>query len=270
MLRLRKPKPFELLSEFQSVRREAEAIQQAFTKLPTNEIPARVAVAREMLAKSVRANQVLFDFLARFSPTAAKQLKFKLENHERVSEKLLTDLPDQTIPGREVIINDRISTMFQFIDINQQLADIVFVTAMETTKRTGRPPPEQLDEYLQSQLHKLDGDYAKLYEGAWKALEAEGNPDRFRQCAASARELVIRLVGAKGSQRRNELRGLLDGNREASLAESLANTVEELYETLSKGVHSEIDFETALLCIKITEHLTRYLFERGYSSTHSC
>jgi hypothetical protein len=66
------------------------------------------------------------------------------------------------------------------------------------------------------------------------------------------------------NERKSRLRAVLKEDREVRLVESLANTIDELYETLSKGVHGEVDFETALLCLRVTEHLVRYLLARGY------
>jgi len=263
-LKLRKPKLHELWNDHKKLREEAETLLQAFKKLPVDQVGARLALAKEMVAKFVEASEIMLDFLERFTPTATKELRFKLDNHKRMWDDWLTKLPDPRIPNREVIINDRMTIMLDSIDFFQQLEGIVLLTAMETLKRTKGVPPEQLDEYLENRLRKLGNDYAALYEGAWNALESEENPDRFRQCAASARELVTHMIGAKGPQRRTELRRLLKEDRQVRLAESIAEAVDQLYETLSKGVHAQIDFETALLCVKLTEHLTRYLLECGY------
>lgn len=175
-MKLRRREPTELFENFKKLREEAQALLQAFKRLPADEVTARLAVARQVIDKSVSSYRAMLDFLERFSPTATKELRFKLKNHERMWEDWLTNLPDPKTPGYEALINDRLTMMLDS-DLYQQVASIAFLAAMEAvTKRT----PEQFEEYLEDQLHSdikkassrlfHDGHYSQSIFEAYKAL----------------------------------------------------------------------------------------------------
>jgi hypothetical protein len=65
--------------------------------------------------------------------------KRKLKKHERLWEDWLENLPGPRTPGREFVISDRMTQLSNSIDLYQQIADIVFLAAVETVKRTKVP-----------------------------------------------------------------------------------------------------------------------------------
>jgi hypothetical protein len=270
MVRLRRLRMQDLLEEYGKLRIETDAYMVAYKKIPLADTASRLKIAKEIIHSSARANEVMLKVIDRFSPTASKALSFKLKNHIQNAEEQLNE--DYTLPkfrgmSESVIksvINSTIDNSIMFTELIQQIIHIAFITAVEAIKRTKGKPQEELDEYLKSRLLKLGFEYVELYEGAWQALESEKS-DRFRHCATSTRELVKKFLGEKGSERRVRLKSILKSENEVKLAESLADSVEALYDVLSKGVHKEIDYETALLSLKVTEHLFRYIFERESS-----
>ena len=265
MVRLRRPSLRELAGEYLKLKSEADAFKAAFEGIPRSETSTRVRTAKEMLYKRGKAIEAIVRMVERFSPKAAKELSFKLKNHMKVVKDRFQTYYDSSPKFRNMpesmkkdIINSQIDISIDFSDINEQFASIVFVAVNEAMERTAGKPPVELDEYLKERLHSLNPKYAEFYEGSWEALESERH-DRFSHCAVSNRRLIHGLVGEKGLARRAKLKSISKSSVEARLVESLADTVDRLNEVLSKGVHKEIEYETALLSLRITEHLLRFI-----------
>jgi uncharacterized protein (TIGR02391 family) len=175
-MKLRRRDPTELLENLKRRREEAQALMQAFKRLPADDVTARLAVARQVVDKSVGSYRAMLDFLEKFSPTATKELRFKLKNHERMWEDWLTNLPSPTTPGYRALIDDRLRMMLDS-SLYEQFAGIAFLAAMEAF---GKKTTEQSGKYLADQLHNVikkvsnelfyDGHYAQAIFEAYKAV----------------------------------------------------------------------------------------------------
>ena len=100
-----------------------------------------------------------------------------------------------------------------------------------------------------------------MYLGAWEAFESK-NPDRYSHVSVSMRKLIEKLLGRNATEIKEKIHKISGSHTSTEFILSLAKTVISLRKALHKGVHEEIDRETALLTTRITEAIIEYLYEK--------
>jgi len=271
MFRLRKPRMENLLQKYLQLQRETEIHRKALENIPTEDTETRQKMVGDLLKLFVKTNIAQLQVIERFSPIVAKELKFKLENYEKTTlESFSKDylntpeirhLPENMRKNMiKNLTNNSVDSSLLFMDLVGQMNGLVFSACLETMNRTSGRPPEELDEYISRLVLKHFPEYVKPYKGAWQALESD-NLDRFRHCSASMRKIVDGILGKGSLNRKEALKSFSIFGAEADLIDALAETVNKIYVTLNKGIHGEIRHKTALLSIRITEHILRYLLE---------
>ncbi len=101
-----------------------------------------------------------------------------------------------------------------------------------------------------------------MYEGAWQALEYD-NPERIRHSSSSLRELVKLVINhGTGKTQKEKIKSILESDKETELVNSLADSMIALSGVLNKSVHANLEFDTALSNMKITEYLLHYILDK--------
>lgn len=270
-IRFRKPSLNKLMGEYEKLKSQTDILKEALEATSSKEIETRVKLAKKLIESFVRTVIAQADIIERFSPVAAKRLRFKALNWKKIKQEQFSKdymanaeirrLPKET---RQKLINgmrnDVVDSIPQFIELIRQIGDMIFITCFDSIKRTRGKPPMEIEAHINDLLSKHFPECAKRYEGAWKSLESD-NPDRFRHASTSMREIIREILGKSNETRKERLHGLSNSESEQNLMEALANTVEEIYRTLNKGTHSELEETMAILSIRITENILSYVLE---------
>jgi len=271
-LKLRKQSIKNLREEYLGCAKETEACKRAFEQTSVTEIDTREKIAKQYIQSFVRENLIKTDILSKISPSTAKLLKLKLTHWQEMtlaslSYNYLSDQKIMSISERErgnfirEMRGNSIKIVVDFMGIQQQFIDLPFNAAFEAVKHSGGKPSLESDEYLSNLLSKHFPNYSKYYQGAWKAFESD-NPDRFRHCSASLRELIRNILGDDKEARQTKLREFSNSETENDLIESLATAIYANDRILNKGVHSELEERIVALSIKTTEIILQYVLEK--------
>jgi len=260
-----------LFNEYQKSLSIAKELRNILENIPYENIEPRVSLTKKTLDRYYKAFDLSLKIIRRFSPTAAKLLREQLSNFKKLADEDLNRdyrilLKTKHIePSEDIIVNltnSTITRLMNFLNLHAKFFNLAIITTIETFKYTRGKPPMELNEYIRDILEKIDSSCAKLYEGAWNAFHSE-NPDRYRHMATSLRELLKKLLGDKPSKMKEKIKNISGSNTTSMFIISLADSIEKLYETLCKGVHGEIDKETALLSLRIMESIIEYLDGKG-------
>jgi hypothetical protein len=114
----------------------------------------------------------------------------------------------------------------------------------------------KLDELLSA----IDSRFANMLDGAWEAYYSD-NPDRYRQCLTSCRELlrqVLDQLGGEGTRRQRIVR-IIGSRSTAEVIDASVQMVESIYAAQSAGTHETRAQHQALFVLVETEHVLYYL-----------
>jgi hypothetical protein len=115
----------------------------------------------------------------------------------------------------------------------------------------------KLDEFLRN----LDIRFYNMHNGIWDAIFS-GGADAYRGAIASCRELlrqVIDTLASSGNTRKEKLESILGSTFRASLCDSIADLVNELYGFLSGQEHTDPSYDDMILAVRLTEYMLNYL-----------
>lgn len=235
-------------------------------------LDSMIEFVRRMYSHFFKAFESMIKIIGIYSPKTANSFNEMLNGFkEKTAEALNRDYrkPLGTIGltnrhSEEVAIRNAravFNVQIDFLLIFYNFIEKTFDTIEETMKRTRGKPPIEHNEYIYFKLKEVDESYAKMYLGAWEAFESK-NPERYRHVSTSTREIIRRLLGEKSEDRKKRIMEVSGSKTTTEFITSLAKAIDKLHDTLSKGVHREIDRETALLTIRITEAIIEYLYEK--------
>jgi hypothetical protein len=259
----------EIIEQMRYLEKETEAYKKAFEQTSEIEIETRMKVAIEYVNALVHEYTKRTEIIAKMSPDTAKSLKFKLYGlHEAVLANISKDYqasPElRTMPEEQIkrMRNEYLThVVSQSYKLPCQMIDLCLSACFETAERTKLDPFQEKDENISFLLSKHFPKSVLKYEGALESLESD-MPDKFRHASASMRELIVEVLGNGSRARKLSLQKFSSSESENNLVEALANTVDEINETLNKGVHAELEEKMVLLSIRITENILLYFLEK--------
>lgn len=257
----------ELLDEYALLSAKAETAREFYNNIPINERKNRFQAFRKWLELFVETNLYMIEVVKRFSPQTATILETQIRDYKKRAEELLKEeywkstrlvmlsegqLDDMT----KKMLNESMNT---FSAIHQKDVQMAFTVVVDTIKRVKGKLPLEPENRIKVALAEHDPRLAKIYEGAYRALESD-NPDRFRHCSISMRTLVDDLLGRKKEEIRESIKGHTKSKRESEILEALDRLVRTIDEAWNKGAHEEIQHETAMLATLTTELIMNHIF----------
>jgi hypothetical protein len=270
VVKLRRQSVQELLKEYQKLDLKSKVHKENYEKATkAGNTKQRLQSAKDMINNDILKYEIMIEVIKKFSPIVAKNLSTSLIGYkERVKDSLREDFAN--LPKLELFsekqLDDLINTFIEhdvnFLKIHGTHIAEVFMAVSDTIKRTTCKIIEEKDESLKKLLQEIDPKYADMYEGAWQALESD-NPERIRHSSSSLRKLVEQIVNlGAGKTRKEKVKSILKSKHETELVNALIDLVIALSGVLNKGVHEDLEFDTALFTMKITEYLLQYVLNR--------
>jgi hypothetical protein len=256
----------ELLRQYLELSEKTEAAKESFAGTPTNKRADLFENFRKWLVLYVATNRYMIEVINRFSPRTAKSLKFQIDTYSDRQRELLSEnywnRPEyRSFPEEQ--LNEHMREMLdqavQVGEIHEKEVNIAFVVAVDTLRRVKGEFPLEPEELILKALSKHNADLAKIYRGAYEALESD-NPDRFRHCSVSMRQIIDETFGKNSEERKKAIEKAARSKQESEILRSLEDLVASIDSAWNKGVHAEIQAETAFLAIKATELAVSYLF----------
>jgi hypothetical protein len=256
----------ELLRQYLDLTEKTNAAKEAFVGTPTNKRDDLFESFRKWMVLFVDRNRYMLEVINRFSPKIAKILKIQIDQYSDRQRELLSEshwnTPDYRLFPEEQL-NKHIRTMLNNAmdsgEIHEKEVNMAFVVAIDTFQRVKGEFPMEPEELILKALSKHDAGLANIYKGAYEALESD-NPDRFRHCSVSMRQIIDETFGENSEERKRVIEKAVRSKQESEILRSLEELVASIDRAWNKGVHAEIQAETAFLAIKATELAVSYLF----------
>jgi hypothetical protein len=135
------------------------------------------------------------------------------------------------------------------------------VSVAVTPTVTGGTEDTQITDELDAMLAKIDPQLVETRRGAWDAL-LSSSADKETQSMSSSRKLLLDTLkrAGKGSRPEDQIRSILLPKR-SSVIEASVDFLISIYDAQSEGVHGKMDFDTAVLVIRLTEYGLHYLLK---------
>jgi len=255
----------KLLEEWQLLEAKTETAKEVFKSIPIDERQGRLNAFRKWLELCTQTNLFMIEVVNRFSPSIGASLKRQILNQSERNKEVFEEETWKQMRSilSEQQFNEHVSKILEThmdgAEISQKEVEWVFVSIAETLRRVKGELPLEPQDRIKEALGKRDSRLAEVYEGAYRALESD-NPDRYRHCAASMRKMVDGMFGQTVEQTKETITSHVKTVEEIRILESLLGLVRSIDNAWNEGVHSEIQYETAILAIQATELLISYLF----------
>jgi hypothetical protein len=257
----------ELLHNYQLLREKTENAKDVYKQISITNKKEKFKAFNHWLELFGETHQYMIEVISRFSPENAKTLKSQLKGYlERQKEYATIEHWDKSeisslpIETKNRIISETLDdSMDKYSELQKKEINMVFIAILDTIKRVKGKlplyPEEKVRRILQEQYPKL----SDKYFGAYHALETD-NPDRYRHCSASMRTIIDDLIGDNSTDRKKFIETHSISNRDSEILEALYRLIKSIDDSLNKGVHSDIDYETVVLTIQATEIIIGHLF----------
>jgi len=256
----------ELLKQYLELTEKTNAAKESFAGTPTNKRDDLFENFRKWMVLCVDTNRYMIEVINRFSPRIAKSLKSQIDTYSDRQRELLSEshwnTPDYRLFTEEQLnkhIREMLDNAMQAGEIHKKEVDMAFVVAIDTLRRVKGEFPLEPEELILKALSKHNAGLARIYRGAYEALESD-NPDRFRHCSASMRQIIDETLGKNSEERKIAIEKAARSKQESEILRSLEDLVASIDRAWNKGVHAEIQAETAFLAIKATELAVSYLY----------
>jgi hypothetical protein len=206
--------------------------------------------------------------IERFSPQTAKLLRSQVMGYAKRQKKyskpnfLKNKANEFKLLSKDEFnkhVKSLIDSSVNYGDIYEKEVNIAFNTAMDTLKRVKGEFPLEAEEKILKALEHVDPELGKKYCGAYSALDSD-NPERFRYCSVSMREILDGTIGKTAEERKKRIEQVTNSNREAVILESMYKLIISIDGTWNAGVHANIQAETALLALEATELMMNYIY----------
>jgi len=254
------------MEDYLLLRAKTDTAREFYTNIPINETQNRFQAFRKWLELYLETNRYMIEVVNRFSPQIAKGLKSQIMSYSEIANESLKEehwkSSDYAIFSEEQLnkhIKEMLDNSMTFADIHQKEVIMAFIVVFDTLRRIKGELPLDPEDQITKTLTKHNQRLAKIYEGAYRAL-ASDNPDRYRHCSVSMREIVDGLFGKNADERRKFIRNRAKSKQESNMLESLDRLVRSIDKAWNKGVHNEIQHETAILAMQATELIITYIF----------
>jgi len=254
------------MKDYLLLRAKTDTARDFYRSIPINERKNRFQAFRKWLELYMETNRYMIEVVNRFSPQTARTLKTQIIDYSERQKELLKEEHWKS-PKFAMFTEERLNEQIKkILDISLEYADIhqkevyqAFIVVFDTLRRVkGELPLEPWDK-IKNAIAKYDPRLAEMYEGAYRALESD-NPDRYRHCSVSMREIVKGILGSTAEERRDFIIKHVKSKEESEILKSLERLVISINEAWNKGVHEEIRYETATLAIQATELIISYIF----------
>lgn len=256
----------ELLRQHLELTEKTNAAKESFASTHTNKRNDLFENFRKWMVLYIDSNRYMIEVINRFSPKTANILKSQIDEYSDRQRELLSEshwnTPDFRLFPEERLnkhIREMLDSAMQVGDIYKKEVNMAFVVAIDTLRRVKGESPLEPEELILKALSKHNVGLAKIYRGAYEALESD-NPDRFRHCSASMRQIIDDTFGKNPEERKRTMEKAARSKQESEILKSLEDLVASIDKAWNKGVHAEIQAETAFLAIKATELAVSYLF----------
>lgn len=266
ILRLQRKNIQKLMKEYLLLRAKMDTAREFYANIPINETQNRLQAFRKWLELYLETNRYMIEVVNRFSPQIARDLKSSIISYSERANELLKEehwkSSNYAIFSEEQLnklVKEMLDDSMTYADIHQKEVQMAFIVAIDTLKRTKGELPLEPEELIVKELSKHDQQLAKIYEGAYEAL-ASDNPERYRHCSVSMREILDGLFGKNEDERTKFIRNYAKSKSEFKMLESLDRLVRSIDKAWNKGVHDEIQPETAILAMRATELILSYIF----------
>jgi hypothetical protein len=184
----------ELLKQYIQLSEKENTAKESFVGTPTDKRDDLFENFRKWMALFVDTNRYMIEVINRFSPRTAKTLKSQIDKYSDKQRELLSEshwnMPEYrsfTEEQLNKLIRDILDDKIQAGGIYEKEVNMAFVVAIDTLRRVKGEFPLEPKELILKALSKHNAGLAKIYRGAYEALESD-NPDRFRHCSASMRQ----------------------------------------------------------------------------------
>ena len=152
----------------------------------------------------------------------------------------------------------------EFLDRLQPLGLDWDPTSNRIRPTATRPQEEHtIRTELDSLLMEVDGIFPKMLRGALEAYYSD-NPDRYRHCITSCRELLRQVMDklGEGKTRREKIQHIIGSSSTAEVVDAAASLVVSICDAQSAGTHASIGQSTALFVLVETEHVLYFLLKQ--------
>ncbi|MGD6853240.1 MAG: hypothetical protein ACQCN6_14375 [Candidatus Bathyarchaeia archaeon] len=259
----------ETIRKYVEIDKARSKAYKIYNATPERDRHALVENFRALLPLNIAANMYMINAIDRFSPKIAASLKQQVNRYSKNQQKYLKkdflNKVDQEYPllseeHKDDYVKSLINTAVDAGKIYEKEVQMAFVVAMDTLERVRGHVPLIAEERLLRALEESDSSLAKRYRGAYSTLETD-NPERFRHCSVSMRELIDGTFGKTADERRRNMQLIVRSKQELEILDSLYNLIRSIDLAFNKGVHDEIQAETALLAVEATELMLNYKYQ---------
>jgi hypothetical protein len=253
-----------LFDAYSLLKAKTDSAKKVYNNIPISQRRERIVAFKKWLQLFCETNEYLIEVISYYSPNTAKELKAQLKNYAKIQRSFLTEkylnslqpLTDEQIDNH---MKKALDDAMKFGKINENTIGIVFIAVTDTLKRVGSEVPAGTEDKIAKSLAQNKPELVRIYRGAIAALESD-NPDRYRHCSASMRQIVDKTLGENASERMKVLREYTNSKKEIQLLKALAGLVKSVDEMWNKGVHEEIKPEIAFLTLQATELLIAQIY----------